>query len=111
MALKFRLKGLAETFIDEIVCPCCGVVGSDDHYFTTELTKVTFDGFIVVVQCRSCQEIFVPSAQRLGVLNPTELRIAVEKDSFDTGEPVVAGFRAVQLNVEKLNAERKGDLH
>jgi len=53
----------------------------------------------------------VPSAQRLGVLNPTELRIAVEKDSFDTGEPVVAGFRAVQLNVEKLNAERKGDLH
>jgi len=111
MALKFRLKGLAETFIDEIMCPCCGVVGIDDHYFTTELTKVTFDGIIVVVQCRSCGEIFVPETQRLGVLNPQELRYAVEKDSVDTGEPVVPNFRSVRLNVEKLNAERKGDLH
>ena len=49
MALKFRLKGLAETFVDSITCPCCGVVGVDDQNFTTELTKVTYQGIIVVV--------------------------------------------------------------
>ncbi len=111
MALKFRLKGLAETFIDEITCPCCGTKGNDDQYFTTELTKVTLEGIIVVVQCRSCAEIFVPETQRLGVLNPAELRIAVEKDSFDTGEPMIPNYRAVKLSAERLNAQRKGDLH
>ena len=111
MALKFRLRGLAETFIDQIVCPCCGTSGTDEHYFTTEFTKVTYEGIIVVVQCKSCREIFVPTSQRLGILNPVELRSAVEKDSTDTGEPIVPNFRAVLLAVERLNAERKGDLH
>lgn len=111
MALKFRLKGLAETFIDEIVCPCCGSMGSDDQLFSTEFTKVTFEGIIVVVQCRSCGEIFVPSSQRLGVINPNELKRAVEKDSVETGEPCLSGFRAVKISAEKLNASRKGDLH
>lgn len=111
MALKFRLKGLAETFIDQITCPCCGVVASDDQPFSTELTRVTFDGIIVVVQCKQCAEIFVPEAQRLGVLNPTELRRAVEKDSRDTGEPVMANFTSVKLNAGKLNALRKGEMH
>ena len=50
MALKFRLRGLAETFIDEITCPCCGNVGNDDENFETEHTKVTYDGIIVVVK-------------------------------------------------------------
>ena len=111
MALKFRLRGLAETFIDNIVCPCCGARGNDDQEFSTELTKVTFEGIIVVVQCRSCGEIFVPNTQRLGVLNPDELRRAVERDHDDTGEPLYAGLKAVKLSAERMNALRKGEVH
>lgn len=111
MALKFRLKGLAETFVDHITCPNCAAVGSDDENFSTELTKVTYDGIIVVVQCRHCNEIFVPITQRLGVLNPVELGKAVDKDHEETGEPLLAGIEAVRLNAEKLNALRKGEVH
>jgi len=111
MALKFRLKGLAETFVDSITCPCCGAVGSDDQNFTTEFTKVTFQGIIVVVQCKECREIFVPSTQRLGVINNEALRVAVEKDSVDSGEAILRDLAAVKLTAEKLNAARKGALH
>ncbi len=111
MALKFRLRGLAETFIDEIVCPSCAVRGSDDQYFATEFTKVTLEGIIVIAQCKSCGEIFVPTTQRLGVLNPPELRVAVEKDSQTTGESILSDFKSVRVAAEKLNAERKGELH
>ncbi len=111
MALKFRLKGLAETFIENMTCPGCGQYGNDDQHFTTELTRVTYEGIIVVVQCRCCAEIFVPNTQRLGILDPDELKLAVEKDSKDTGEPLMSNFNSVKLNVEKLNAMRKGDLH
>ena len=111
MALKFRLKGLAETFIDTIACPECGATGSDDQNFVTELTKVTLEGIIVVVQCRSCGEIFVPDTQRLGILDPEKLRAAVEQDSFETGEPMLGGFKMVRLNAERLNAMRKGGFH
>jgi hypothetical protein len=111
MALKFRLKGLAETFIDHITCPHCGVAGNDDQHFSTELTRVTFDGIIVVVQCKSCSEIFVPDTQRLGVLDPNELKRAVEKDCMETGEPLMPNIKAVRLNAEKLNAQRKGSMH
>ena len=111
MALKFRLKGLAETFVDSITCPCCGTVGSDDQNFSTEFTKVTYEGIIVVVQCRACSEIFVPRTQRLGILDCKALRVAVEKDSVDSGQAVMTGLQAVQLSAEKLNAQRKGPLH
>ncbi len=111
MALKFRLKGLAETFVEQIVCSECGMSGNDDEHFSTELTKVTYDGIIVVAQCRHCGEIFVPGTQRLGVLNPSQLREAVMKDSRDTGEPIFPSLTSVRLNAEKLNALRKGDLH
>ncbi|MCB0310906.1 MAG: hypothetical protein KDD42_06715 [Bdellovibrionales bacterium] len=111
MGLKFRLRGLAETFIDEITCPGCGAHGNDDQNFSTEFTKVTLEGIIVVLQCRSCSEIFVPSSQRLGIINPDGLRQAVEKDSVDTGEPILPNLNAVRLSAEKLNAARKGELH
>ena len=107
MSLKFRLKGLAETFLDEITCPNCGVHGVDDEHFSTELTRVTYDGIIIVVQCKSCNEIFVPKAQRLGIVNSIELQEAVKRDSIETGEPVLPDIEAVRLNVEKLNAVRK----
>ncbi len=111
MALKFRLRGLAETFIEELTCPGCGCHGKDDHNFATEHTRVTFDGIIVVVQCRTCKEIFVPSEQRLGVLSPNDLKAAVYKDSRDSGEPILENIGAVKLAVEKMNAQRRGDLH
>jgi hypothetical protein len=111
MALKFRLRGLAETLIDMIKCPKCASTGNDDTNFTTDLTKVTYDGIIVVVQCRTCAEIFVPDTQRLGILNPDALRKAVEKDSYDTGQPVTPSIHAVRLVAEKMNAARKGELH
>ena len=111
MPLKFRLRGLAETFVDMITCPCCGTTGSDDQHFSTEFTKVTYEGIIVVVQCKSCQEIFVPSSQRLGVMDFAALRVAVEKDSIDSGEAILAGLDAVRLSAEKLNAQRKGCMH
>lgn len=111
MALKFRLRGLAETFIDTIQCPVCGACSNDDENFSTELSRVTFDGIVVVVQCKACSEIFVPSAQRLGVINPEKLRDAVQKDSVETGEPILQNLYAVKLSVEKLNAQRRDDIH
>jgi hypothetical protein len=111
MALKFRVKGLAETFLESIECPCCGVAGPDDQYFTTEFTKVTFEGIIVVVQCKVCKEIFVPNSQRLGVLDYDALCVAVEKDSRESGNAILDGLTAVRLTTEKLNAERKGSMH
>jgi len=111
MGLKFRLRGLAETFIDEITCPCCKTQGNDDNHFATEHTKVSLEGIIVIVQCKNCGEIFVPTTQRLGVINPDGLRQAVEKDSTETGAPMMKGISMVRLTAEKLNAARKGELH
>ncbi len=111
MALKFRLRGLAETFLDTICCPKCSAEGNDDEHFSTELSRVTLDGIVVVVQCKQCTEIFVPGTQRVGVINPDKLRDAVQKDAFETGEPLLQNLNAVKLSVEKLNAQRKGDIH
>ena len=110
MGLKFRLRGLAETFIDEMECPTCGQRGSDEEQFSTELTRVTFEGIIAVVQCRECKEIFVPATQRLGVVDPRKLREAVEKDAIDTGEAILPNFDSVKMCAEKLNADRKGSM-
>ena len=111
MALKFRLRGLAETFVDSIECPGCGTSGNDDEHFATDHSRVTLDGIVVVVQCRSCSEIFVPSAQRLGIVSIEKLKEAVKKDSSETGEPILSNLNAVRLSVEKLNAQRKDDIH
>ena len=53
----------------------------------------------------------MPAAQRLGVLNYSALCSAVEKDSVDSGNPILSGLSAVRLSAEKLNAERKGSMH
>jgi hypothetical protein len=111
MAIKFRLRGLAETFLERIDCPCCGYSGTDDSGFSAELTRVSFQGIIVVAQCRQCSEIFVPERQRLGIINPNALKLAVEKDSRDTGEPLFPTYESVRLNAERLNAQRKGGVH
>ena len=111
MALRFRLRGLAETFIDQIQCPGCGLAGGDDSEFSTERTRVSLEGIVVVLQCRQCSEVFVPQNQRLGVIDQTKLKVAVQQDSRDTGEPLFETFAAVKLNAEKQNALRKGELH
>lgn len=110
MALKFRLKGLAETFLDEITCPHCGQRGTDDSDFITDLSKVTFMGIVVVAQCKSCGEIFVPENQRLGIVNFKALKDAVIKDSQETGEAIYEDINKVKLSAEKLNVERQGEL-
>lgn len=111
MPLKFRLRGLAETFIDSLACPACGAMSQEDEHFSTEETRVTFDGIVVVVTCNSCSEVFVPKTQRLGVVDPTALREAVIQDSEDTGEPVLQNLQAVQAFIEQSNADRKDDIH
>ncbi len=110
MPLKFRLKGLAETFVDQICCPACGNDGGPDgdQGFHTDLTRVTYDGIIVVVQCVVCGKIFVPEGQRHGIINPQRLRQAVDKDSLNTGQPVFPSLESVKLDVDKLN-EAKND--
>ena len=113
MPLKFRLRGLAETFVDHVQCPKCGHSGgaNGDEGFETGHTKVTFDGIVVVVECKMCGYIFVPETQRLGVLNPRKLRQAVEKDSQNTGLPIVESISAVRLDVERINATRGNNIH
>lgn len=111
MALKFRLRGLAETFIESICCPACQHYGDDEEAFSTEHTRVTFDGIIVVMRCKQCSAVFVPDGQRLGVINPSALRAAVEKDSVETGEPIFDSIQAVKLAVERDLAKGRGDVH
>ncbi len=111
MAVRFRLRGLAETFIDQVTCPCCGMTSSDDSEFATELTRVSYEGIVVVLQCRRCAEVFVPLNQRLGVVDRSKLKLAVEQDARETGEPIFETFAAVRLSAEQHNAQRKGSLH
>ena len=111
MALKFRLKGLAETFIDFLNCPCCGYSSDIEDDFATDLTKITPEGIIVVAECRFCGEIFVPEAQQLGVLNPRLLSIAIENEKKINNSNILDGFKAVQFNAEQLNAVKKDLLH
>ncbi len=125
MALKFRLRGLAETFIDEVVCPCCehsaGVSSLDKHHeeeestaesgLKTEHTKVTLSGIVVVVQCAACEHVFIPRDQRLGVLNHKKLHDAVERDSKNTGQPIFKGLPCVSMEVERINACKTSKFH
>ena len=113
MPLKFRLRGLAETFVDDICCPICGHDGGDegDQGFLTEHTRVTFSGIVVVIECEGCDHVFVPEGQKRGIINSERLRSAVETDSVNTGQPVLSGVQAVRLEVERLNAERVSKIH
>src|SRR5262245_23626516 len=113
MPLKFRLKGLAETFVDAIRCTHSGRDGGEegDQGFYTELTRVSFDGLVVVDQCGSCGHVFVPEGQRHGVINSQKLRLAVERDSWNTGQPIFTNKESVQLEVERIHAERNDKFH
>lgn len=113
MALKFRLKGLAETFVDTVRCPCCGNDGGDqgDGGFVTDASRVTLEGIIVVVTCEFCAHIFLPEGQRIGVINRHKLRSAVERDCLANGQPLYENREEVRLIVERQNAEKLSPLH
>jgi hypothetical protein len=111
MGLKFRLKGLAETFLDRITCPHCGHDGGKDgdQGFRTDQTRVTYDGIVVVIECEMCGEVFVPEGQRFGIINSQKLRSAVDQDSEKTGQPILTTFKDVKLDIERLKAEKSGE--
>ena len=113
MSLKFRLKGLAETFVENLNCPCCGHDGGEqgDHGFSTDHTRVTYQGIIVVIECIMCAHVFVPNKQKHGIINSNRLREAVDKDSINTGQPILMNKSEVSLEVEKMNAERSLSVH
>lgn len=113
MSLKFRLRGLAETFVDEIKCPCCGHDGGEngDQGFATTHTRVTFAGIVVVIECDICTYVFVPANQKHGIINFERLRSAVEKDSQNTGVPIFQDATFVKLEVERMNAEKNSEIH
>jgi predicted metal-binding protein len=87
------------------------VTGHDDSQFSTELTKVTFDGIVAVLQCRSCREIFVPETQRLGIVDCERLREAVQQDVQDGDNLDERSLVGIRLIVERMNAERRGGVH
>jgi len=113
MSIKFRLKGLAETFIDKITCPSCKRNSFDDgeQNFETDLSRVTLEGIVVVARCSFCGNVFIPDEQRRGVINSQKLRNAVERDSVNTGEPLYKNPQSVALEVERLNAEINDKVH
>lgn len=113
MSLKFRLRGLAETFVEEIICPECGhESGTEpDTSFKTDKTKVTLSGIVVVMQCNCCSHVFVPTQQKFGVINSHRLQAAVERDSLNTGQPVFRGKSCVEIEVERLNASLSCKMH
>ena len=113
MALRFRLKGLAETFIEALRCPICGHDGGDegDQGFSTDHTRVTYQGIVVVIGCERCSHVFIPEGQRNGVINHRRLREAVDRDCLVTGQRACSGRDEVKLEVERLNAERQDRVH
>lgn len=112
MSLKFRLRGLAETFVDSMVCPeCSHDPGGDPNGFKTDHTKVTLSGIVVVVQCSACSHVFVPQEQKHGIINSQRLQAAVERDCENTGQPVMMSRNCVEMEVEKINARRSCKMH
>jgi len=113
MPIKFRLKGLAETFVDQVTCDGCGNDGGEegDEGFNTELSRVTFDGIVAVIECEHCGNIFVPEDQKHGIVDSSRLRAAVEKDCDVTGQPLLRSKEEVMVEVEKENAFRNDAIH
>lgn len=113
MPFKFRLRGLAETFVNNLVCPNCGFDAGEkgESNVVTDLSRVTYDGIVVVIQCESCSHIFVPDGQRLGIINSQRLRSALEADGQKTGEPILPTLQAVKLEVERMNALKRNGVH
>jgi len=112
MPLKFRLKGLAETFVEGVVCDTCGNDGGEegDEGFRTDQSRVTYNGIVAVIECAHCGNIFVPADQRLGIIDSARLRSAVERDSEVTGQPVYENKEDVILDVEKINASKNNQI-
>ncbi len=111
MALRFKLRRVAETYIENIECPNCGWSSDDIEGFTTELTRVTFEGIVVVCRCAKCGEIFLPCNQRIGVISFKRLKEIILRDARIRGVAIYRNIRDVMSYVEFLNASRRGEIH
>ncbi|MEM4379949.1 MAG: hypothetical protein QXL01_04600 [Thermoplasmatales archaeon] len=111
MALRFKLRRVAETYVEEIECPCCGHYSEDIDGFTTELTRVTFQGIIVVCRCNVCGEIFLPFNQRVGVISFKNLKDLILRDARRRGVAIYRNLDDVLDYVNYLNAVRRGEIH
>ncbi|MCS6894465.1 MAG: hypothetical protein NZO16_07885 [Deltaproteobacteria bacterium] len=111
MALRFKLRRVAETYIDYIECPNCGYSSEEIDKFTTELTRVTFEGIVVVCRCGICGEIFLPANQRVGVISFKNLKELILRDSRKRGVAIYRNVRDVKIYVDYLNAVRRGEIH
>ncbi|MCS6961345.1 MAG: hypothetical protein NZT61_02425 [Deltaproteobacteria bacterium] len=111
MALRFKLKRIAETYIDYIECPSCGHYSEEIDKFTTELTRVTFEGIVVVCRCGICGEIFLPRNQRIGVISFKNLRDLILRDARKRAVAIYRNIEDVKIYANYLNAVRRGEIH
>jgi hypothetical protein len=111
MALKFKLRRVAETYLEFIQCPSCGTYSEDIDHFTSELTRVTFEGVVVVCRCTICGEIFIPPNQRIGVISFKNLKDLILRDARRRGSKIFRNIEDVKNYVEYLNAVRRGAIH
>lgn len=110
MALRFRLKNLAETVIEELKCPGCGLIANDEKLFSTDLTRLTVDGIVVIAECRCCGEVFVPIGQRTGIMDVRNFRQVIQNEYGDSSLKAPSRL-TMQMEAEKLNAIRRHGLH
>jgi hypothetical protein len=110
VALRFKLKNLAETVIEELKCPGCGLIANDEQLFSTDLTRLTKDGIIVMAECRCCGEVFIPTGQRTGIMDVINFREVINREYSDESFPAPSR-NSMELEAEKLNAIRRYGLH
>ena len=108
MPLTLRLRGLAETFVEELCCPNCGT-GEDpsaEENFDASLTIVTVDGIVAVLECRSCKHAFVPENQRRGIISSGKLRDSIAAEQLREGKDPVRTMHEAYLIAEMRNAKK-----
>lgn len=80
MSVLYKLKGVAETRIEEVCCPRCEVSEDDiDDFFDIENIFPTFEGIIATVKCFSCGFYYIPE-QEIEIVDDRKLKIGVSKD-------------------------------
>jgi hypothetical protein len=110
MALRFKLKNIAETVIEELKCPGCGLIANDEKLFSTDMTRLTVDGIVVVAECRCCGEVFIPIGQRTGIMDVRNFREVI-KSEYGHAKGPAPSRQSMEMEAEKLNAIKRYGLH
>ena len=110
MALRFKLKNIAETVIEELKCPGCGLIANDEKLFSTDMTRLTVDGIVVCAECRCCGEVFIPIGQRTGIMDVRNFREVIKSEYGHTKRPAPSR-QSMEMEAEKLNAIKRYGLH